>query len=262
MPAADEWKNLVEMEMARAPAAISAQTYRGILFSSDSAPAVFGCSDGRDYVVKSVREPYHFRVLTNDRVVGFLAAATGAPVPPVALVDLPQNLADAVNVTNTGKKPMQSGLAHGSLYQPDISKSRENYRDAQRPHNRARFAMLAVLYGLAFVSGDHQFFYRDGDAAVCSVDHGHFFPSGPLWTVGTLSSAPVAAPDGSISSNCGLTPDELKAAAVPLRSLTDEAIARAVAAPPTAWNFTIDDRVAMAAYLEKRRDALLTTLNA
>jgi hypothetical protein len=263
MPSPDEWKLMIESAITASPPPLSALTDRGIIFESNSAPAVFGCSDQRDYVVKTVRDPnQHFRVLTNDRIVGTLATKMGAPVPPIALVDVPQVLADSVNAANRNphRLPMPSGLGHASLYLTDISKQREVYRDINRPHNRARFALLAMLYGEAYVQHDRQFFYRDQDAAVLSVDHGHFFRNGPNWTVNDLKATPSGVPDPEIQSNASLTSDELKAALSDLAKLTAAVIADAVAAPPDGWRFPIAERVEMAAYLDNRRSQITTAI--
>ena len=46
-----------------------------------------------------------------------------------------------------------------------------------------RCALLAVMYGW-FQAGDNQLLYRKTPPElVFSVDHGHFFPGGPEWTV-------------------------------------------------------------------------------
>jgi hypothetical protein len=62
--------------------------------------------------------------------------------------------------------------------------------DPQRhdvPDNRPRFAALAVLYGW-IPAGDAQLIYRQTVShLVYSVDHGHFFPGGPNWTLAGLS---------------------------------------------------------------------------
>jgi len=82
------------------------------------------CSDGRDhdlyYVVKFQNNPQHSRVLVNELLGTRLAARMGLPVPPVAVIDVGQDL---IRVTPAlcielprSRTPCRAGLQFGSSY--------------------------------------------------------------------------------------------------------------------------------------------------
>jgi hypothetical protein len=134
------------------------------------------------------------------------------------------------------------------------------------PGNVERFALLAVLYGWAHAGdpGRREFLMeRQPPRLAYSVDHGEFFPGGPHWNVASLDGAVVSAePDQWIIrmaalGGVGLRPHLIAAAAERLRSVGDEQIARVVMTPPDSWGVTLSDRVAVARYLARQRDAML-----
>src|SRR4051812_13957187 len=94
------------------------------------------------------------------------------------------------------------GLAHGSRNAATNCTDRldlihQGYNNL--PVNRSRVAALSVLYGLAHAA-DRQVIYRiGGDPLVFSVDHGHFFPNGPNWTVADLERDADGAIDQDVA---------------------------------------------------------------
>jgi len=92
---------------------------------------------------------------------------------------------------------------------------------------------------------------------VFSVDHGHFFPSGPNWTIATLNNTlqPVLNPE--IRSQCSLEELEIEQALEALQGVTEEKIIEAVASPPKEWELTIEERIALVEYLITRQQQLL-----
>jgi hypothetical protein len=85
------------------------------------------CSDGRDdelyYVVKFQNNPQHCRVLVNELLGTRLAARIGLPTPPVALVDVGEDL---IRVTPAltmelprSRIPCRAGVQFGSSYPGD-----------------------------------------------------------------------------------------------------------------------------------------------
>lgn len=208
------------------------------------------CSDGQRYVVKWFAPP---RMIANDQIIGILGNAMGAPVPEVRLVDIAPELVAAVPAI----KHLRAGLCHGSRFLNGVSETRENFNFMRVQENRPRFALLAVLYGLT-CAADHQFLYgKQPPRLVFSHDHGHFFPKGPEWTINSLTGAPTPALDQTIMEKCDFMPKEITTALQSLENINDECIALAVATPPDDWGLTDDDRIAMAGYLETRRDELL-----
>jgi hypothetical protein len=178
-----------------------------------------------------------------------------APVPEIGYVDVPQSLV-AIEPRLTH---MAVGISHGSVWIPDCS-DREVLQHFSNPENRGRFARLAVLYGLVTAS-DHQFIYRKAPPnLVFSVDHGHFFPNAGDWQVVHLQNAPPAAPDNNITIGCQLTQNEIDDARSALRVITEEQIAEAVSGPMDHWGVSVDEKIAVAIFLDMKRQDLLAGL--
>jgi hypothetical protein len=92
---------------------------------------------------------------------------------------------------------------------------------------------------------------------VSSVDHGHFFPGGPEWSIDELSRAGRAQLDDQVHKACSFTNDEIAAALRTLIPVAPVTIAEGVASPPEDWNLPLAFRVAAAQYLYRRRTELL-----
>jgi hypothetical protein len=191
-------------------------------------------------------------MIITDHLVGRVGELLEAPVGHVALVNVPAEL-----IAGQGSQlaHVAPGVSHGSKWIPGCT-DREGVAHTQLPENRVRFARLAVLYGL-FGANDHQFIYRLATPhLVHSVDHGHFFPGGPDWTLEKLSNASDPEADNSVVSGCGISSEELVVASESLSSLHEEAIIDIVASPPTEWVLSLDERSGLMKYIVGRRDAL------
>lgn len=245
MPDSEEWRRLLA-GAGVAPTRVVAESFDHA-YSTASQPRRVKCSDGQYYVVKG---RIAGKTMVNDQLVGRLGAAMGAPVGDVALVEIPQLLVDA----DPQMSPVTAGIVHGSRFMREVSNERQNLAPLDLDVNRERFALLAILYGWVGAS-DHQVLYREQPPKlVFSVDHGHFFPNGPEWTIDhLLHSAASAAPDATVVAQCGLTGGDLLPAAAALAAVTEEVIAGAISALPPDWPFPGHERLAMAQYLDRRR---------
>lgn len=228
-----------------------------------SRPLFAYCEDGNYYVVKALqhgREHEMGRTLVADHVAGLLGKLLQCPVPEIKLIRIEQDLLGLPEFSD-----VLPGIAHGSLFHAGYSDRIDEVGCVDQGDNRQRFAKLAVLYALfATLPNDRQFIYRiTPPHLVMSVDHGHILPEADSWSMDSLKRAPIddAEPDPIIVTGCGLTPDELRSAADRLQLLTEEVIAEVVARPPDEWGIIFDERVALAEYLIRRRDALLRRLD-
>lgn len=251
------WLHLIQSAAPEFPR-VGALTYRG-RWESDSKPVWLACDDGDDYVIKGRRADapaaHYERVLVNDNVIAQLGGVIDAPVGDVVLVDVPKDLIDL--------EPMMShlmpGLSHGTRFLAGCG-DRQGVVHCDVTENRRRFARLAVLYGWIHAQ-DRQVIYENAPPhLVHSLDHGHFFPGGPMWTSASLTGALAPSPDVFFVAGCSLSPDELQEPLNSLSGVSDEAIASVVAVPPDLWSITMDERVALAEYLGGRRDALVGAL--
>jgi len=253
MSDADQMRAMILKSLSRSPPIVNAQTFARA-HPTDSKPVELLCDDGNAYVVKGLqlaRDPAHKRVLINDQVIARLGMLIGAPVGCPALVDVPA----ALILEEAQMNHMEPGIGHGCLLLQSVS-PRLWLEHAGEPANRTRFSHLALLYGWV-QSSDLQVLYETiPPYLVHSVDHGHFI-AGPGWDVAMLATAPSAKMESNICSACSFTEDEIRAAIARLVQVSDTMIAGAVAAPPDGWAFSVDERVALALYLTKRRDELL-----
>lgn len=197
------------------------------------------CEDGESYVVKGRQAG---RMIFNDQVLGTLGNLMGAPVPRAVLIDVPADLIAA----ESEMAHVSPGVSHGSSWIPAAS-DREGVAHTDRPENKQRFAYLAAFYGLA-QAGDNQFIYENSEPRmVHSVDHGHFLPGGPDWTVASLGIAAPADLDAGTAAAVSWTDGQLQPVRESLARLTDDVIANAVARPPDDWGVTDAERAALAA---------------
>src|SRR5262245_3363563 len=221
-----------------AEAPIRAHTYLGN-FPTFSRPVILSCDDGRVYVVKARQpnRPDMMRAMISERVIGGLANKVGAPVPDVALIDVPNELCAA----QPEMSHILPGIAHGSQHIANAT-DRASIDHYDVLANRRRFSLLALLYGWA-QAGDHQFIYdKAAPHNVYSVDHGHFFPGGPNWSAATLTAAVLPAEaDAQLIGTCTLTPDELRSAAEHFNAMNAAAISQTVANVPAEWGLTPDE---------------------
>jgi hypothetical protein len=247
----EQWRRCIEAASSSRPTAAQATTFLKT-WGSASRPVLLRCSDGKDYVVKGKQSG---RMIVNDHIVGRLGAGLGAPVGRVALVDVPAALVKA----EPNLQHVTPGLSHATLLIPGVGE-RESILHVNAPENRLRFALLAALYGWVS-AGDHQFVYENQPPhLVHSVDHGHFFPGGPDWTVASLRGAADPVLDPTLAAACAFKAKEIATAADALALLPDQVIAEAVAAPPDEWGLAPEERAALATYLAARRDRLVEVL--
>jgi len=251
-----EWRQgllprMIDRALMRPAQEVRANTFRKA-WGSSSRPVLLLCDDSKEYVVKGSQAG---RVIFNDHVVAWLGSVLGAPTGVPRVVGVPA----ALIALEPQMQHVAAGLAHATLWEPDCTDAQPLQHTAV-PENRPRFAALAVLYGWVR-AGDNQFIYKTtAPNLVISVDHGHFFPAGPGWTVASLVGAPAPQLDPTIGATCNFTPEELASVRERLRNISDAHIAAIVGRPPASWNVSRDERIALADYLVTRRDHLIHTL--
>ncbi len=247
-----DWTALIAAARLPLGQPLAAVTFHRV-FGTASRPVLMTCDNGAEFVIKGMT---HDRTLVTEQIVGRLGRVIGAPVATVELVFVSPELVKA----EPQLAHVTPGLVHGSKWIADCTdRSGVEVKYANMSENRNRFALLSVLY--SWVSAqDQQFIYeKAAPHLVWSVDHGHFFPGGPRWSVQSLTGVPPAVVDGTFAA-CALTPIEIAEAVEALRSVADHDIAAAVAAIPADWVFTAAEREAVARYLARRRSELLAFL--
>ncbi|MDB9511889.1 hypothetical protein PN499_11890 [Kamptonema animale CS-326] len=243
------WKEQLNNALLKPEIPISAITFRKG-WRTKAEPVLLKCNDGREYVVKGQQAG---RQIVNDHITARLGFAIGAPVGEPKIVEVSAELiAIEPNLYH-----IPSGTAHATLYIPDCLDSWELMATSET-ENRSRFALLAVLYGWVYANDIQFIFHKTPPRLVFSVDHGHFFPSGPDWTEYDLIQAPQAELNSYLCENCNFTEDEISSALRALESVSEQTIIQAVAAPPNEWGLTLDERVTLVEYLTRQQQQLLT----
>ncbi len=248
----ENWKRKLSDELSQPEDSILAITIRRG-WNSAARPVLARGIDKKEYVIKGQQAG---RQVINDQVVARLGVAMGAPVGQPAIMEISSDLIEEDPNFNY----LAVGTAHGTIFIADCSDDREPVNYINQSENRARFALLCVLYGWVY-SNDCQFIYKKSRPnLVHSVDHGHFFPGGPNWTKSDLTQAPQAELDQFLYKRCKFTKDEISSALQALSSVSEKTIIQAVAAPPSEWGLTLDERVTLVEYLTRQQQQLLTFL--
>ena len=222
-----------------------------------SQPQKFICDDAALYLVKFTNNPHgDGKGNVAEQIVARAGALIGAPVPEAGLVEVSAELLGAPQLPDFAG----AGVHHGSRWAHGYS---DRQHLAYVDENRERFGALDVLYAWMLCVGDHQWIYRnEAPHEVLSVDHTSFFPGSPAWTAeGLRAESTNPAPDATLAT-LNLTPTDRGPALEKLRAVSDADIARVVAAPPSEWGISVDERVALAAYLAGRKDAVLELFGA
>lgn len=260
-----DWDHLVRVALQHRPPPLCADIIVSRVMSSFSRPILLRCGGNGYFMAKArragVQDKERARSLIADQVVGFLGHSLGAPVPKVALIDIPQHVIDrSRSDPDLHLDDIAPGIAHGSVYL-DFCTERLPLNALSRASNPPEeLAALALLYGWV-LAADHQVILQGQRA--WSVDHGHFLPGSVQWDVQSLEAgarAP-AEPDKEVVRHAGLGQEQLLSVAHRLKRLVMPAfIAEAVARPPDDWGITMDERTALARFLHKRWESLLASL--
>lgn len=247
-----EWRARIEtaLQTHHQRQIIAVDTFRH-RFTTASQPVILVSRDGTEWVVKGQQNG---KMIVNEQIVAHLGFRLGAPIPPVGLIDVP-----LVLITNCpDMHHMQSGVSHGSQFISDCTQRIDAIDHID--NNKMRFASLHVLYSWIHTN-DRQYIYSNqAPNEVYSVDHGHFFPNGPNWTIDSLSKAgpPAFCPEYSVFN---LKPEDYRDTLTRLGKITDEDIVQIVAQPPVEWACSIDEKATLAAYIYKRIPPVLSLFN-
>lgn len=118
-----------------------------------------------------------------------------------------------------------------------------------------------VLYSW-IKANDNQLIYKKLKPHLAySVDHGHFFPNGPNWTIETLRANKNNIELDSWFLQCGLSETSMYQARDNLMTIKDEDIKLVVDSPPDEWGITEDERIELSDYLISRKQKLIEMLS-
>ncbi|MGK7930389.1 MAG: hypothetical protein AB4041_02995 [Microcystaceae cyanobacterium] len=244
------WRQALELALTAPISSLKAVSYTKA-WRTKSEPVLLKCENNQDYVVKTQLAG---RQIINDQIVARLGQLLDAPVGIPKIILISQDLIDI----EPHLKDYPVGKAHGTQWIPDCFDEWTLIATSE-PKNRLRLVLLAILYGWT-IANDHQFLFKQNPPRlIYSVDHGHFFPNKPNWTINALLNAPSACLDPYFNQ-CGFSDQELSYAYQQLENITPIQLIDVIAAIPTEWNITIEERGVMIEYLIKRQQTLLDYL--
>lgn len=220
-------------------------------FGGFSSAALVMCDDAEKYVIKRATLG---RPLVAEQIVARLGVRIGAPCMHVALANVPDELIKAD--PKLGR--FAGGPAHASKFIDGLFEAKQ-IRHQDHPLNRARFALLYLLYSWTHAA-DHQYMYElKPPNLVFSHDHGLFFVGSEKWSNATLAAGRIPQFDGPLGSLV-FTPAELSAGAAELASVSEAELAELVSAVPPGWGVNPSELAEVVTYLSARRAALLGML--
>ncbi len=241
------WQNWLEQYAIQPIQPLKAITFQRA-WRTKAQPILLQCEDSQNYMVKGQQAG---RQIVNDQIVARLGECLGAPVGRAKIIEITDLVAIEPKMAD-----IAPGTAHGTGW---IEQCFDSYTliATSEEENRLRLMLLAILYGWV-EANDHQFLFNASPPRLIhSVDHGHFFPKGPDWTIADLASASPARLDPYFVE-CHFTPDQMSQGRQSLARITHENLVQVVASPPDQWGITMKERVALVEYLSQRQGELLS----
>lgn len=169
---------------------MEADAYIREMETGGSDPHLIRCDDGNKYVVKLKNNNQGTQILANDYLVSRLAALVEAPVPEVALVDVPAEFLQKSGVDLGSGDAPEPGTQFGSLFK--CADSGESFTKPSAEHinsfaNQTQIPLVILMDTLVANrdrKGEHIVYHPvgDGEYRFWMVDHGHCLGVNDGWT--------------------------------------------------------------------------------
>lgn len=205
-------------------------------------------TDGQRWWVKPLSNPQGQRVTINEYIVGRIGNAIAAPTCEVSLIEIGP---DHVGYEITPGRALEAGYAYCSADVPDVYEVKSALAHRLRDDNRSRHAGVYALWDLCFGSDPQWLHQKTDDERIFSHDHGHYFPSGPDWTVDSLNAHVGEAhplPDAATD----LLPDAVNGVAGRVEALSAAAILPILLSIPAGWPIEDEALEALGWFIEER----------
>jgi hypothetical protein len=256
MPSAAEWEALISASPIHG--VLVARTLLGERESSSTRPIRVIASDGAEYLIKfpQTGRPFVARTLVTEQIVSAAARLIDAPVAEVAQVDF----SELAFEEHERFGDAAATVAHASKIIPDVVDA--SYEYAGEPENRPRFGAIGVLYTWV-EANDYQYLYlKARPRLVFSFDHGECLPEGRNWTADALHRSNVGNVDPLVREFGQVSQIHMLAATARLAAITSVQLADIVALAPNAWGVSMEERIALAEYLDRRRQQTIDAVAA
>lgn len=221
------------------------------------------CFDDSTYAVKHANNPQVTggvtQLLATEFVAARVGAAMGAPVFPMAIVEIAPELVGGLTYDGSADE-LAPGRAFGSRIRPDVTLVDADVAPPQWRKveaNRSRAAAICVFHALLTLGDSPQFVVRNVEPyEFWSIDHGHFISGGGPWPGDLGDQTDVADIATGVFPEFSLTTEDLQAAAQPLLALSDEDIAALIAPLPAEWCPSANLRARCLKLVVDRRDKI------
>lgn len=214
-------------------------------------------NDQHRYWIKTLNNLHSPRVPTNEQIVGRAARLIGGPGCEIKTIAIS---ADCSGWEFRPGRALEAGIAHACSAVPDCSETRALAHRGE-DENSTRHAMIFALYDWCWGSDPQWLVAQTEEQRYYSHDHGHYFPGGPNWTVGSLMQY-VDQPNEFADSFAGISTNAVRSIAEALESLTKESLACVLAGIPSSWPVTDEELECIGFFLQRRAPRVASRLRA
>lgn len=203
--------------------------------------------DDQRYWIKVLNNPQHYRVCTNEQIVGRAAALIGSLAPRVNTIQITDDLA---GWKFRDDRELLSGVAHASSA---IESATETHvlENRDKDDNGRHHAEVIALYDWCWGSDPQWLTAQAEDQRCYSHDHGHYLPGGPNWNPDEVTRHIDAAnlyPYAGNAFKSAIIEDISKR----LEAVTHADLVTLLSAIPTSWMVSDDDLETIGYFLEFR----------
>lgn len=221
---------------------------------SGSAAFLGVADDDQQYWIKPSNNPQGPRSLIPERIVTGIGQLIGAPVCPIALIDIPEDMAF---VYQPGYS-LRPGVAHGSLNLSPVMLVDDWRGKASRDGNRTRAAFVSGLWDLCLGTDPQWLSHFDEDSAIWSFDHGFWLGGESDLDVAALRR--IGASPWSYDGLDTASRVALQNAADAIEALTAESIQEVCHSVPIQWSTTVSELTAIGEHLLARVPGVVARL--
>jgi hypothetical protein len=211
-------------------------------------------SDDRKYVIKLINNPQKTRILANEYVVGRLAKILGVPIPEVRIINVDQELVNAVN--KLANHTFQAGPAFGSLYVGGdrvkvVPSSLDEMRRTSNIGSWPNAIVLDALVQNEDIKPEHVLIEKNlynGESKFWHIDHGHCLGVDRGWNTLNISNA---SPRSLLYPEIISGANPFREAFQRLQEITPQVVDGILAdIPHEKWDVPASDFDALKGYLE------------
>lgn len=224
--------------------------------------------DGKAYVTKFHNTSQGSKILANEYMVAEIGRLIGAPVPEIAILEVPQEFIEAASI-EVNNETAASGLQFGSAYATDEDGKTANKPTQSHLSDFVNKHAIPATIGLdTLVLNDdvgpkHVVFHSEGEGyRFWAIDHGHCLGQEDPWSsLDATQNEMVVRMDEFLDEVQG--PDSFEDV---ISSIEDDLTGTAIRdigseMPLEEWGVTEDELDALARFIEQRKETVSTIID-